>query len=236
MADYWHVFRRPDPLWTVLFADPIGILIFPILVKTRITPNQVTLASIVVGLGAAWMAGAGRLILAVALYHFAYVLDALDGRLAEVTGTTSAFGAALDMIGDRVRFLAIMLGFSWYFLPMDARLAVFVASIAGIYLLFGLNSVYLKPLGIGPAAIHKSPDTCHRFGDPYPPIGYFRRINSPFSLVELEMSLAIVAPIFVVLTGQAKIMFIFGLGAVFLLAVGAARKWVDAVKGRGQPS
>jgi len=81
---------------------------------TRITPNQVTWSALVLGLGAAacfaaggsgGSGGWGWLVLGAVLYHFSFVLDCMDGKLARLTGTGSLFGEWLDFVFDRVRIL-----------------------------------------------------------------------------------------------------------------------------------
>ncbi len=47
---------------------------------------------------------------ALGLYLFAGLTDVLDGRIARATGQTSVFGAALDLLADRLLTLTAVLG------------------------------------------------------------------------------------------------------------------------------
>ena len=77
------------------------------------SPNQVTLASLVVGLlaaaccatGARWGYVAGAVLL-----QASYALDCADGQLARFTGTFSEFGAWLDALADRLKEYAVYAG------------------------------------------------------------------------------------------------------------------------------
>ncbi|GAA0677907.1 hypothetical protein GCM10009536_04970 [Streptomyces thermocarboxydus] len=73
------------------------------------TPNQITWAALVLGLGAAACFAQGDwqwLVAGAVVYHVSFILDCMDGKLARLTGKGSAFGAWLDYIFDRVRVLA----------------------------------------------------------------------------------------------------------------------------------
>ncbi|OLC16877.1 MAG: hypothetical protein AUH29_03945 [Candidatus Rokubacteria bacterium 13_1_40CM_69_27] len=68
-----------------------------------LTPNQVTLASLLVGLGAVWcfwQATPARAIVGLLLYAAAVVLDHADGEVARLTLTESPLGAWLDVAVD----------------------------------------------------------------------------------------------------------------------------------------
>ncbi len=84
------------------FHRPLASLLVRVLAPTRITPNQVSVLSGIVGLStggwaalsltgsAAWMAVSGLFLL------LAVVLDCADGQLARVRGESSLLGRALD--------------------------------------------------------------------------------------------------------------------------------------------
>jgi phosphatidylglycerophosphate synthase len=81
-------------------------------VAAGLTPNQVTLASLLVGLGAVWGFWRGTpvtALLGLALYAAAVVLDHADGEVARVTLTESAFGSRLDVAVDTAIHALLML-------------------------------------------------------------------------------------------------------------------------------
>lgn len=70
----------------------------------RIVPNLVTLGGLCCGLSALRFSVDGRFELAVALLAAAAIIDGMDGRLARLLNSTSAFGAQLDSLSDFLCF------------------------------------------------------------------------------------------------------------------------------------
>ncbi|MDP2218946.1 MAG: CDP-diacylglycerol--serine O-phosphatidyltransferase [Hydrogenophaga sp.] len=67
-------------------------------------PNMITLAALFGGFYAIVMAMNGRYDLATLAIFVAMVLDSLDGRVARMTNTQSAFGEQMDSLSDMVSF------------------------------------------------------------------------------------------------------------------------------------
>ena len=67
-------------------------------------PNAITLAALFSGFYAIVMAINGRFELACIAVFVAAVLDSLDGRVARMTNSQSAFGAQMDSLSDMVSF------------------------------------------------------------------------------------------------------------------------------------
>lgn len=106
--------RTPiDTPLDVLFHRRLSRPLSRLAVRRRLTPNQVTLLSLAVGVAAAWCFGQANLALALlgfALYTIAVVLDHADGEIARLTLTESSFGAALDVAVDTVIHALLVLG------------------------------------------------------------------------------------------------------------------------------
>jgi len=78
-----------------------------VVTHTRLAPNQITLVSFLVGLGAAAsFASVSPLVVVAGLlaYHLHVLLDYVDGEVARCRGETSVRGAYFDLITDRVTF------------------------------------------------------------------------------------------------------------------------------------
>jgi phosphatidylglycerophosphate synthase len=108
------------------FFRPIGGRIARHLVQTRVTADQVTLVSLIIGLGAGhlfvyanpWLNAVGFV-----LFIVSDLFDSADGQLARFRGTSTQFGRALDGISDGLRFvnlgahllvrLVLTAGWSW---------------------------------------------------------------------------------------------------------------------------
>jgi CDP-diacylglycerol--serine O-phosphatidyltransferase len=67
-------------------------------------PNMITLAALFGGFYAIVMAMNGRFELATVAIFVSMVLDSLDGRVARMTNTQSAFGEQMDSLSDMVSF------------------------------------------------------------------------------------------------------------------------------------
>lgn len=94
----------------------------PVVVRARrkgvyVLPNLFTLAALFGGFYAIVMAMNGRFELACYGVFSAMVLDSLDGRVARMTHTQSAFGAEMDSLSDMVSFGAApaLIVYEWAF-------------------------------------------------------------------------------------------------------------------------
>lgn len=78
-------------------------------------PNMITLAALFGGFYAVVMAMNGRFDLATVGVFSAMVLDSLDGRVARMTNTQSAFGEQMDSLSDMVSFGAApaLIAYEW---------------------------------------------------------------------------------------------------------------------------
>ena len=125
--------RRPyDGVGDRYVGRYVSLAITRWLVRTPITPNQITLLNIAVGLAACWFASRGTRLgfgLGGALIFLQVVLDSCDGEVARIRHKHSRFGMALDNISDDVidnLFIACMglgLGGTWAWLGIAAASA-----------------------------------------------------------------------------------------------------------------
>lgn len=111
LADVRRIYRESlksaDSLANRFLFRPLAAVLVAFLAKTRVTPNQVTFASIAVFFlaVAAFVALPGMfgLLLGLLLVEMSYIVDCADGQLARVTGRTSAVGAMLDFLMDELK-------------------------------------------------------------------------------------------------------------------------------------
>jgi CDP-diacylglycerol--glycerol-3-phosphate 3-phosphatidyltransferase len=83
--------------------------------RLGVTPNQLTLAGLVLQCIAATVIAAGYLRLAGILLVFFSVFDAFDGTLARMTGQSSRFGAFFDATVDRYAEAVVLFGLLIYY-------------------------------------------------------------------------------------------------------------------------
>jgi phosphatidylglycerophosphate synthase len=106
--------RRSAEHWAGrLYMRRVSAHVTRALVPAPVTPNQLTVTMIVVGLLAAlalaWP-GMATAILALVLVQLYLLLDCVDGELARWRGTTSAAGVYLDRLGHHVVEAAVVIG------------------------------------------------------------------------------------------------------------------------------
>jgi CDP-diacylglycerol---serine O-phosphatidyltransferase len=92
-----------------------------------VLPNLITLAALFGGFYAIVMSMNGRFDLATLGIFAAMVLDSLDGRVARLTNTQSAFGEQMDSLSDMVSFGAApaLIAYEWVLgLPSPAAAAL----------------------------------------------------------------------------------------------------------------
>jgi len=92
---------------------PISLRVTRLLAPTGVTPNQVSVVTLVLGLAASWFAaqgGYGWFLAAAVAFQVASILDGTDGELATLTFRQSPFGAWMDTICDNVSYVAFIAG------------------------------------------------------------------------------------------------------------------------------
>lgn len=83
------------------------------LIKTPISPNQVTWSGLVVGLLAGFLVSHGLprdVAMGGLLFQFASIYDGCDGEMAKLKMTSSRFGEWLDTVCDNVTYVAFFIG------------------------------------------------------------------------------------------------------------------------------
>jgi CDP-diacylglycerol--glycerol-3-phosphate 3-phosphatidyltransferase len=104
--------------------------------RTRMTPDHLTIAGMVIAIGAAVAIGAGYLPLGLLLVILAALPDLLDGALAKASNTSSQRGAFFDSVVDRVTDALLFGGVAWYFTnehsPKTAILPLAVSAVSSV--------------------------------------------------------------------------------------------------------
>jgi phosphatidylglycerophosphate synthase len=117
LSDVVDAYRRTqkphDILWNRFVARPLAAVLLVPLARTRVTPNQVTLATLLVFVAGAVMLALGpptrgALVGAVAILELSYVLDCVDGQLARLKGISSPVGAHLDFLMDEIKAFVLV--------------------------------------------------------------------------------------------------------------------------------
>ncbi len=126
--------RSSDELINTYVLRPIAGMIVRALYPTSITPNQVTLASILAGLVAAGFYYAGSqasIVVAGILITVKDILDSADGQLARAKSQFSRKGRFLDSIGDVVVNVAVFSAIGWTLYRQTGDWMMIVLSFVG---------------------------------------------------------------------------------------------------------
>ncbi len=104
--------KETEELVDIIFYRPFGYVIAKLSYKLRFTPNQITVASIFLGIIAGHLFYYNSLslnIVGIILLIVANAMDSADGQLARMTNTKSRYGRILDGFGGNLWFLSIYL-------------------------------------------------------------------------------------------------------------------------------
>ncbi len=103
------------------FSRPIAAVIVRLIYNTKITPNQVTVISFLIGILAAIFFLHGTptsFLIGGILVQLSGIFDCADGMLARARNVTSYYGAYLDLFFDRmldfIWFVSIVVGYYMY--------------------------------------------------------------------------------------------------------------------------
>jgi phosphatidylglycerophosphate synthase len=166
-----RTYKSRDAWWTVVLVDPVAVhLVRWVAPYPWITPNRISVFAFVLGLGAAAcfaVADPVSLVIGALLFHVAFVADCVDGKVARLNGTGTAFGAWLDYMLDRIRVVTCtvaLVGVQWARTGEDYWLAL-GGVIAFLEMFHNLNALEIARVKGGMrrklAAVHKREAEAH---------------------------------------------------------------------------
>jgi hypothetical protein len=113
-AQYRRMLKAPEieePL-DLLIYRPLAFALVKTIARTRITPNQITVGSLVPGLASGWcfwQGQPGHYAVGAGLLFLTNILDCADGMLARMRGTGSLTGYILDGLADYTIQVTLMI-------------------------------------------------------------------------------------------------------------------------------
>lgn len=161
--DLRHAIKGDDAWFATFVAAPIANRILGRIEHTRVTPNQLTLASMAAAAFAAAsfaLASYPALLVGALAIQISFVLDCLDGQLARHREQTSAFGAWLDLMGDYLQDVLLVAGIAWGVASREGNASAFLWGYATIFVVYyrHFDSVLLaRTLGEGYVMLLRSP-------------------------------------------------------------------------------
>jgi phosphatidylglycerophosphate synthase len=198
--------KTPDLFWNEYVCRPVAAVLVHALSGTRITPNQVTLASLLVAVVAAAMLivlpGYAGLVAAVIVYEISYVLDCVDGMLARLRNVQSVPGHLFDFLMDEIKAFLI-LGASSVRLYLDRERN-------DVYLLLGIAGLCALASGIALTTFVRRPEIQGPAVGTRQPAGTRGGLSAVVALIERFAKLLIHYPSYIwiaALAGRLEIYF-----------------------------
>ena len=230
VAEAYRQTRKPrDILWNRFVARPLAAVLLVPLQATRITPNQVTFASLVVFVAAAALMalfpGQLGLLVAIVALEASYVLDCVDGQLARKKGLSSPVGAHLDFLMDELKaFLLVAAagirlwrGSEEPLWLLEGLLGLCVVATAISLTTFIRRPEYLKATGAA------RPESAGDYGDGFATVPGKTGRRGPLALLESLGKFLIHYPSYLVFVALADRLDVFLHVYVFINAAYAAR-------------
>jgi CDP-diacylglycerol--glycerol-3-phosphate 3-phosphatidyltransferase len=117
--------------------------------RTKVTPDHLTVAGLVVAMGAAVSIGAGILRLGLLLVVLAALPDLFDGALAKASNQASQRGAFFDSTMDRVTDALLFGGVAWFLADQrGARAALLPFAVMAVSSLISYQRAKAESLGL----------------------------------------------------------------------------------------
>jgi len=109
-------------------SEPVALL----LVRTPVTPNQVSLIAFGIAILSLVCFVLGQNIVAGILVQLSSIVDGVDGSLARLKGLSSTFGGFLDSVLDRYAAGLVVLGLTMWSLANEAYSGIMVAGFMAV--------------------------------------------------------------------------------------------------------
>jgi phosphatidylglycerophosphate synthase len=216
---YQRTKKVPDLFWNRFVCRPLAAVLVSWLERSRVTPNQVTLASFAVGFLAAallvLLPGHGGLVVAVVVYQASYVLDCADGMLARLRGIASPAGHLLDFLMDELKAFAIL---------GAAAVRLHFEQPGQPFLLLGLGGLVALASGIALTSFQRHPDIARRQGEAQP--GRRSMLATAVRLVESAAKFVIHYPSYILYVALAGRLEWYFYPYIAVNALYAAKAWL----------
>lgn len=148
--------RKPQDGWTARWLNRyVSLPISRLLVKTPLTPNQVSIGILAIGLYGSYLASRGdyrSALLGAFLFQTQSILDGCDGEMSRVTYRGSLAGEWLDTVGDDITNYSFFFGAAWGLYHTTGWLPYLIAGVVVVAcgcIASGLEYRYLIRIGSG---------------------------------------------------------------------------------------
>jgi len=134
--------KRPIDIWTNYLYYPFSIRLVYLIRKTNITPNQLTIFSLMIALIGCFSFAIGTrsaVIVGLVLVQISYVFDCADGQLARYKQQYSPIGGWLDQVADRVKEFAVYFSLAYGYSRFHTSIGLWMWAMVALFVLFLLE-------------------------------------------------------------------------------------------------
>jgi archaetidylinositol phosphate synthase len=158
-------------------------------IKLGITPNQISLLSLLFGIGCAVLYIRESFLLGSILLFISAILDLVDGSVARKLQKESSFGAVIDWIIDKYvdAFVLLAIGISGtrslsLFIPLPADIQPIADfGVVGLAIIGSMMNTFIKPVVYAEVGFHTRLDG--KIDDPLEGVGFFGRPETLLVLI-----------------------------------------------------
>lgn len=155
-AHAFRALRKPQDGWTARWLNRyLSLPLSRLLVQTPLTPNQVSIGILAIGLCGAYLASRGdftSMALGAFLFQMQSVLDGCDGEMSRITHRGSLTGEWLDTVGDDLTNYSFYFGAAWGLFQTTGWAPYLAAGLVVVtcgFIASGLEYRYLIRIGSG---------------------------------------------------------------------------------------
>jgi phosphatidylglycerophosphate synthase len=99
-----------------IFNRPLGRFLSKVLIHTPISPNMVSIASIIIGVISALFLAEGSFrfaLIGAILFQLSAIIDCVDGEIARILFKESPLGKWIDLVGDQIVHVSVFAGIAF---------------------------------------------------------------------------------------------------------------------------
>ena len=99
-----------------VFNRPLGRFLSKVLIHTPVSPNMVSIASILIGVIAAVFLAEGSFnstLIGAILFQLSAIVDCVDGEIARILFKESPLGKWIDLVGDQIVHISVFAGIAF---------------------------------------------------------------------------------------------------------------------------
>jgi archaetidylinositol phosphate synthase len=163
------------------YIEPIGMLFY----RAGVTPNQVSLLSLLFGVGCEVSYFYQMFVLGSIFLFISAVLDLVDGSVARQAGKETRFGAVFDWIVDKYVDALVILGIGLSGIPIISQFGslppVSDSAIVAIAIIGSLMNTFIKPVVYAETGYQERVDG--KIEDPLEGVGFFGRPETILVLI-----------------------------------------------------